>query len=368
MSLNVNTTKEQADTTKEQADTKQEEMLVFERASVRKNVIEGVHLVGMRAKNRIRADKPPYTYKESALKQAVPLYENQDVYLSHGKANDERPIEAKIGYATNISFKEGVGVVGDLVLNEKHPFFGATIWWAQNKPDKLGMSHVATNLFDSKENAVVDIRKVHSIDIVSSPSTTDGLFKEGVIADKANERALENMLDASWQLIAEVQYPMQGNKLPMADRAVKIVPVIKDLAKELIKIAALKTTESEQQKESDMEYKDISIEELKKQRTDLVDAITKEAVVAHKAIEAKVQESVKDVPTQLKSDTLISLIREAVVANDSKKLTDLVNDRKSLVVTTSVESVSPMPPVVGEIAKSVVKMDSKAILAAAKKR
>lgn len=351
-------------------DTSDQQVLVsFERVAVRKNVIEGVHLVGMQAKNRIRSDKPPYTYKEAALKQAITLYENQDINLSHGKGTDERPVESKIGYANNIRFKEGVGIVGDLVLNEKHPFFEATVWWAQNKPDKLGMSHVATNLFDIKENAVVEIRKVHSVDIVSTPSTTDGLFKEGVIADKTNERAVEHLLDAFNSLSSEIQWPMQGNKLPTAERALKLLSVVKDLASELKKIAAVKTTESIDSKESDMEYKDISIDELKKQRTDLVSAIAKEAVAAHVAIETKVQESTKDVPAQLKTEVFVSLVREAVVANDEKRLNDIISDRKAIVVVKTAESFAPAHPAAKPPESTeAVKMDAKAILAAAKKR
>lgn len=314
------------------ADCQQHIMVVFERATVRKNVIEGVHLVGFQAKNRRSPELTPYKYKESALRTAVPLYDNADIYISHGKGTDERPVESKIGFVSNAKFKEGVGVVGDLVLNEKHPFFEAMIWWAENKPSKLGMSHVATNLYNSKENAVVEVRKVHSVDIVSSPSTTDGLFKEGVVEDKLNERRLEAVLDAAWSLISDVQWPLQGNKLPMGERAVKVLPVVKDLIAELNKIITPSTTT----KESDMELKDLTIDKLKSDRSDLVAAIAKEAITVHTATEAKIAESVKDIPEKLKTTLFMTQVRESI--NDDTKLQALITDRKSLITTETKES------------------------------
>ena len=353
-------------------DCQHQVITTFERVSVRKNVIEGVHLVGFQAKNRIAPDKSPYTYKESALKAAVPLYDNVDIYLSHGKGNDERPIESKIGYVTKPRFKEGAGVVGDLVLNEGHQHFAAMMWWAQNKPENLGMSHVATNLYNSKENAVVEVRKVHSVDIVSSPSTTNGLFKEGVVEDKVEERRLELIIEAALNLIYEVQWPLQGNKLPMADRALKVLPVVKDLVVELNKII---TPSTDTTKESDMELKDLTIDELKAKRSDLTAIIAKEAVITHVATETKIAESIKDIPVELKTELFTTLVREAVVAGDDKKLADLIADRKSLAVVTKkeevkleekthVESAPPAKPVV----VAAKKLDRTDIVTLANKR
>lgn len=325
----------------------------FERVSIKKNVIEGVHLVGFQAKNRVSPEKAPYVYKEAALKQAVPLYDNVDVYLSHGKGNDERPIESKVGFITNPRFKEGTGVVGDVVLNEGHTYFKAMMWWAEHKPSNLGMSHVATNLYNAKENAVVEVRKVHSVDIVSTPSTTNGLFKEGVIEDKVNETELEAYLNAGWSLISEIQWPLQGNKLPQRERAVKVLAVLKDLAKELGMIA---TPSTDTTKESDMELKDLTIDELKAKRSDLLAIIAKEAVELHVATETKIQESLKDVHETLKTELFVTLVREAVTAKDETKLAALIADRKAIVVaktekkdevvTTQVESAAPAQKVV----------------------
>ena len=372
MSQNVEPIKMAEDTATTDTDCQHQLLTTFERASVRKNVIEGVHLIGFQAKNRVTPERPPYTYKESAVKNAAPLYENVDVYLSHGKGSDERPIESKIGYITKPRFKENVGVVGDLVLNEAHTYYAAMIWWAENKPSKLGMSHVATNLYNAKENAVVEIRKVHSVDIVSSPSTTDGLFKEGVVQDKIEERRLENIVDAAWTLISNIQWPLQGNKLPMADRALKVLPVVKDLVAELNKIITPSTTN----KESHMEPKDLTLDKLKSDRSDLVAAIAKEAVATHIATEAKISESIKDIPTELKTVLFVTQVREAVTANDDKKLADLVADRKALVVVTKKETtevvetthVESAPPAKTAVANTVKALDRTTIINAAKKR
>lgn len=336
-------------------------VVTFERTSIKKNVIEGVHLIGTQAKNRVRADKAPYTYKESALMQAVALYENVDVYLSHGEGNKKRTIEEKIGYVANPRYVAGTGVVGDIVLNEEHAYTKAMLWWADNKPDKLGMSHVATNLYSESENAIVEIKKVHSVDIVDDPSTTNGLFKEGVVMDKVSETMLETLWEAATSLVWRVQYPLEGNKLPMAERAVKIISVIEDLATELRKISP--TTQT--QRESTMEYVDIKLEDLKEKRADLVTAIHKEAVDNHIAVEAKVAEAVKDIPEATKTKVFIKLVREAVVAADATTLAELIEDRKSLVTTTVVESA---PPVTPRLEKKQTQSTEVDIVALAKKK
>lgn len=367
--------------------------LVFERASVVKNVLKDVHLVGLQARNAVKG-RAPYKYAESALKEAVPMYENVDVYLSHGltpegKLPAERNVEDKIGFIANPTYKSGKGVFGDVVLNEAHPFFKSIAWWAENAPAKVGMSHVAALQYDATENAMTKVNKVHSVDFVGFASTTDGLFKEGVIQDKidadTDERKLWTLLDTFQTLVWAVKYPTAypstGKSLTNEECAVKIVPLVKDLLKEVKMLAKADKTESESTvtattaettiaKENDMEFKDITLDLLTQHRKDLVETISKTAVEAHTTIEAKISEAVKPIAEDKRSTVFMRLVREAVVAGDDKLVAELVEDRKvvaPVVATKAAESAAPVVPVIAE-STTTKKLTADEVIAAAKRK
>lgn len=360
------------------------DFLAFERASVEKNVIKGVHLVGIQARNSAAKGRAPYKYAESALKDAISLYDNVDVYLSHGMTSDgklpvERAVESKIGYVTNPSYREGKGVFGDLVLNDAHLYYESIKWWADNAPHKVGMSHVASLQYDAAENKMVKVNKVHSVDFVGFASTTDGLFTEGVIADKItkddDERKLWRILDTFQTLVWNVQYPTIGKTLTQDERAVELVPLVKDLLKEiqaLAKVGKAESVTSDQSldKEPDMELKDITVEMLNQHRKDLVTTISKLAVETHTATEAKISEAVKAVAEDKRSTVFMRLVREAVVAGDDKLVTELVEDRKAVatVAVKAAESTAPVVPVVIESTKTETKLTAEDVIAAAKRK
>lgn len=361
--------------------------LAFERVSVEKNVIKGVHLVGLQARNSAAKGRAPYKYAEAALKEAVSSYDNVDSYLSHGitesgKLPAERDVKDKIGYVTNPSYRDGKGVFGDLVLNEKHAYYESVKWWAEHAPHKIGMSHIASLTYDAAENAMVKVNKVHSVDFVGFASTTNGLFSEGVITDKItkddDERKLWRILDTFQSLVWSIQYPTMGKTLTQDERAVELVPLVKDLLKEIKALAKVDKAESDSTivatetslaKEQDMELKDITIDMLKQHRKDIVDSISKLAVESHTTTEAKISEAVKAIPEDKRSTVFMRLVREAVVAGDDKLVTELVEDRKVVAPTVAVkaaESTAPVVPVVET--KPVTKLSADDLIAAAKRK
>jgi hypothetical protein len=301
------------------------------------STIKDVHLIGLKAKNAIKPNTQPYSYKEAALKEAAPLYDNVDIYVDHLPGMEARSVTDKIGFISNPVFKEGLGVFGDITLNPKHVAYEAVVWWAKNKPAKLGMSHVARTQYDAKENAMVKIAKVFSVDLVSEGSTThDGLFKEGVLVDKINsEKWLDILIDTAWNAVYEIKYPL-GKSLTQEEKAVKIAPVIKDLLDELSKMLPAKVKESVvepteiKKKDNNMEFADITLETLTKNRKDLVTAIESKAVETYIEVEEAVADAIKIIPEDARSTTFTKLVREAVVAGNDKLVNELVADRKEL--------------------------------------
>lgn len=121
------------------------------------------------------------TYTESAMRQAVPLYEGAKVYLNHpAKAGEARRVEDRFGEIRGVSYKPGDGVYAEQFLyNPKHAFAEAFAWNAQNAPHALGFSHNVTGRTSTKDGKVVveSISKVASVDLVAEPATTRGLHE-----------------------------------------------------------------------------------------------------------------------------------------------------------------------------------------------
>jgi hypothetical protein len=141
--------------------------------------IRGVKLLGLTSKNGRR-------YLETALENAINLYEGAKVNVNHpkGKANSPRDYQDRLGRIKQVEHREGDGLYGTLVLNPKHPCAEQLLWDAKHAPENAGMSHnvFARGKTENKTMVIEAIEKVISIDLVADPATTEGLF-ESAAAD-----------------------------------------------------------------------------------------------------------------------------------------------------------------------------------------
>ncbi len=112
----------------------------------------------------------------------VKRYEGKPVYLDH----DDSPRKAgrrfadKLGWVENARLNDRGLPVGDIGVNPKHPQAESVLWAAEHKPSFFGMSHVAD--IDERPGAdgwtdVRDVIAVESVDVVSTPATTKGVFE-----------------------------------------------------------------------------------------------------------------------------------------------------------------------------------------------
>ncbi len=140
-------------------------------------VIRGVKIIGRDSKNG-------RTYPPEVLERARGLYEGAGVFINH--------VDAKSGVGGNRDYRDRIGVLrgvrvdgsglrGDLHFNPKHPLAEQLVWDAEHAPGNVGLSHVAKLKFArTKHNGmqvVEEIEAVRSVDLVTSPATTDGLFE-----------------------------------------------------------------------------------------------------------------------------------------------------------------------------------------------
>jgi len=120
------------------------------------------------------------TYPASTLQKALPLYEGAKVNINHGRGREPRGYEDRIGSVANVRFVPGDGLRGDLRINPKHPLAEQLLWDAENAPGSVGLSHaIDAKVSRGKDGnvTVTEIVAVDSVDLVSDPATTQGLFE-----------------------------------------------------------------------------------------------------------------------------------------------------------------------------------------------
>jgi hypothetical protein len=150
-------------------------------------VIRGVKILGVVSRNG-------RTYLPNALTEAVGLYEQVKVNVNHPKGSPAaaRDYQDRIGVIRNVAARPGEGLFGDLHFNPKHALAEQLVWDAEHAPENVGFSHNVQARTSRRGDrvAVEAITKVQSVDLVADPATTSGLF------ESANEESQSNSNDA----------------------------------------------------------------------------------------------------------------------------------------------------------------------------
>ncbi len=136
-------------------------------------VIYGVKILGRESRNG-------RVYSQTALEEAAKLYEGISVNLDHpDNPRSVRGIAEGWGVLRNTRVARD-GVFGDLHYLKNHAQTPAIIERAQRFPRNFGLSHNASGTVVSTVDGpliVESIEHVESVDLVSKPATTRGLFE-----------------------------------------------------------------------------------------------------------------------------------------------------------------------------------------------
>jgi hypothetical protein len=137
-----------------------------------RGVIEGVKILGLKSRNGRR-------YTREALQKAVALYDGQHVNVDHLAPGQQRAYAQRIGRISDPKLRED-GLYGTLQINPKHQLAEQLFYDAQHMPENVGLSHDAEGSVvghDDNDIVVEEITRVKSVDLVSDPATTRGLFE-----------------------------------------------------------------------------------------------------------------------------------------------------------------------------------------------
>ncbi len=118
-------------------------------------------------------------YTPEAIRNAAGLYEGKRVNVDHTEPGESRSYRDRMGKLQNIMVRED-GLYGDLFVNPQHPLAEQLFWDAEHAPENVGLSHDVTGKVTRRggKATVEAIETVRSVDLVANPATTAGLFEE----------------------------------------------------------------------------------------------------------------------------------------------------------------------------------------------
>lgn len=172
-------------------------------------IIRGVKVVGRHSPNSHGESgvTKGTEYTEQALRQALPLYEGLAVNIDHPpreEAGKERSVLEGPGELRNVrvvwnsSNPDDDGMFADLHLLKSHSFSPTLMEAAEKMPNRYGLSHNAKGRGQVRDGKYIieEIPFVRSVDIVSRPATTRGLF-ESEQEHKVAKRPFKAVLESS---------------------------------------------------------------------------------------------------------------------------------------------------------------------------
>lgn len=179
-------------------------------------------------------------YPPDLLKRSVHLYEGAKVFVDHTDDKTGRKYQERFGTLKSARFVEGKGIHADHHFNPEHPLAKQYMWDAEHAPDAVGFSHKALLRFAPKldpqgRKVVEEIGQVLSVDLVAEPATTNGLFESQTPASTEED-------------------PMDLSKLTLEELAKERPDLLKalgDKSADADKIKALETLIAEQRKQLD---------------------------------------------------------------------------------------------------------------------
>jgi hypothetical protein len=301
-------------------------------------VIRRVKILGERSSN-LNPDGTRNRYPLDARKKAVPLYEGVSVFLNHPDRSTpgrERGYDEKLGSLHGVEALTE-GNFGDLHLNPKHPRAEQIAWDAEHKPGRLGLSHNAQGRGRAQggDYLVEEIVHVRSVDLVGAGATTRGLFEsrqEQTV--KIDREKLKQLREADLTGVLDV---LQGQGTE-AEKITKVLDLLKVMSE--APAPAATTTATEGQREPLVTVinapgtGELQESALQKKVADL------EAKLAAGERRAKREKELRE--SQLAKDDLSEVFLESFyAAEDDKRATALLEDRKKVVFSRRPVSAAP---------------------------
>jgi len=257
------TLQESSETLQEFVDSRGVEM----RVDRHRGVIRGVKILGTESRNG-------RTYLPEALREAARLYyEEAKVNVNHPRGNPSaaRDYQDRMGVLRSVAARPDAGLFADFHFNPKHALAEQLIWDAEHMPENVGFSHnVQARTARRGDRVVVEaITKVESVDLVADPATTRGLFES--TCETGETGSTQSAEDQPEDRLAESGPggSLRSTPATQANRATR------STADTQAAPATQRLTETTPEDDPPT-LAAVSLEDLKRRRPDLVEAIREE--------------------------------------------------------------------------------------------
>ncbi len=197
-------------------------------------ILHGIKIIGTQSRNG-------RVYPNNTLREAMPLYENTKVNLDHPEGNPRQPrsYQDRFGLIRNVRLKENDGLYGDFRFNPKHPLAEQLLWDAENAPENVGFSHNVEAIIRREDtNVIVEkIVSVRSVDIVTDPATTSGLFEsenDDTAQTKTQELLPQESSEENQEPLAEEATLQESRKENTSKNSTALVESLLDAFKKAV--------------------------------------------------------------------------------------------------------------------------------------
>ena len=221
-----------------------------------------------------------YDYPSETQKKAIPLFEGCKAYLNHPKLEDmkeARDVRDLIGEHRNVHqvgehLKSDIHLINNTLVRE------TLIPIIESKPHLIGNSVVVRGKKATTQEGrqfVEEIYAVRSVDIVSEPATTKGLFTEA----QKQEDAMEWKDVTADRLKAERPDVYEAIVKPLTDQVTE-AKTAESAAKTALDAAKTDLTKTnEQLKETSQKLMNVEVEIAAKKKNDLIGKVVLEAKI-----------------------------------------------------------------------------------------
>jgi len=249
-----------------------------------------------------RYSKNGYVYQDKAIDSLVSKADGAKFFINHPSKNEQkdrdgvRDIRDWAGIFSSPK-REGDKVFADLTV--RPVYWGLIKDVAVLQPEGVGNSinsRVKVYKDQDGKESILDIDILKSIDLVASAATTTYLFEnfkeineedeerdEEILFDKLKEKEIQRQISRlQWNTEEIISKILMDENKEIKDKKKEIADILDDLESEINEIMAGKkikiTIEGKNQDtEGEKDMKELTIEQLKKERPDLIKSILAEA-------------------------------------------------------------------------------------------
>ena len=153
--------------------------------------LKNVLLLGKNSTNR-------RDYSDEALRAAVPMFEESEVFVGHTRDGSNPTFDRSMGITRNPMLAQD-GIRGDHSFPTKHRLAEDLVWRATHAPKGLGYSIDADTAwnYDSKGRQQVHaIERLYSTDLVTRPATSKGMTEDEEVIPDDQRKFAEHVFSA----------------------------------------------------------------------------------------------------------------------------------------------------------------------------